>query len=254
MSAPTVTATGPSQNWVCLMKDSAHRGFKLRVCLFLAITLFFAAASAWPEDPQHENSAGSLGLLLVTGGVEVNGASVTAEIPLFTGDSITTRADGNATLKIPGRGEFNIAPMTQIILASDPRYVAQVTRGTVTLHSLAAHSDLAVRTGDYIVTVPASARSQSAATVQRQNDGSGLVSCTVGTIQILAMEGDTSIPLAAGQATSLAPQANQTIAARVPAEQSDDKPAKAHKTHHLRTALIIAGTGGTAGIFYALHH
>jgi hypothetical protein len=227
----------------------------LRIWLPLAMLLVSVTVPAWARDTQHEKATKQLGSLVTSGGVEVNGAAAPAESTLFAGDSVTTREDGNATLTISGKGEFDIGPTTQVVFADDPRYLAQLTRGTVTFSSLAEHSNLGVRTGDYIVTVPPDVPSQTAATVERESDGSGLVSCTIGSVQVVAMEGDTSLALRAGQSTSLASEGGQAFAARTPSDPILAEPHKVVKKHLLRTFLIIAaGAGAAAGIVLATHH
>ena len=215
--------------------------------LSLAALAFFAPAPAAAQANAHvvfeDRSRSPMGSLAATGGVEVNGAAVPAQSIVYAGDSITTHDNGTATLTISNRGEFELAPVTQVVFSDDSRYAAQLNLGTLTFDTLPG-SNLGVRAGEYVVAVAPDSLADTSATVRRTSDGAGLVSCAKGRVQVVALEGDTSLALGAGQSTSFAAETSKISA--VLASDPIVAPAARVRSHRLRTVLIIAGAAAAA--------
>lgn len=215
--------------------------------LFLAVLAFFApvpaAAQANAQVVLEKSARSPMGSLTAMGGVEVNGAGVPAKSLVYPGDSITTHGDGTATLTISDRGQFELAPVTQVIFGDDTRYAAQLNLGTLTFDTLPG-SNLGVRAGEYVVAVADGSFADTSATVRRTSDGAGLVSCAKGSVQVVALQGETSLALRAGQSTSLAAETSKITA--VVAPQPFVAPAGTVKRHTLRTVLIIASAAAAA--------
>ena len=226
--------------------------FCLRICFLLA-ALFPIAVPVLARGVPQRNARKPIGSLAASGPVQVNGSPASAGSLVFAGDSITTRDDSTATLTITGRGEFGIAPLTQIVFSGGPQYAAQLNLGSVTFDTFAPDSNLAVRAGDYVVTVAPDSLTDASVTVRRTTDGSGLVFCRKGSVQVQTLEGDTSLALEAGQSTSLA-SGMQAVAARVPADPILGPPSVAIKRHWLRTALIIGAGAAIVAVIIATHH
>ena len=223
---------------------------------------FLAALLVWASTPlstpitayamPQESARRLMGSLSAHGGVELNGALIIAESMVYTGDSVTTHDDGMATLTIGSKGEIEIAPLTQVVFSDSSQYAAQLNFGTVSFDSLADGASLVVRAGDYLVAPAPDALPNTSATVRRASDGSELVSCAKGGVQVIALEGDTSLALRAGQSTSLASVTN-AVAAFAPADPILAQPKHA-RNHHLRTVLMIGGAAAVAGLIIATRH
>lgn len=230
---------------------------RLRAGFFIAAmfpaTLAFchplsATAQTSPQQPVEaalpESAPSPMGSLAATGGVEVNGAPVSAQSTVYPGDSITTHDDGTATLTLSNQGKLELAPVTQVVFSDGSRYAAQLNLGALTFDMFPG-SNLAVRTGDYLVTVAPDSLADTSATLRRTSDGSALVSCDKGRVQVVALEGDTSLALQAGQSTSLAAESSE-ITAVVASDPVVAVAAGTVKHHRLRTVLIIAGAAAAA--------
>ena len=238
----------------CQRKVPASVASRVRspLWMFLAALFLCVAAPSWARGMPQEEPRALVGSLTVNGAVEVNGALVSTESMVFAGDSVATRENGRAALTIDGRGELDIAPRTRVVFSDDSRYLALVDRGTITFNAFGERSNLAVRVGDYIVGVAPGAPPQTAATVQREDDGSGLVSCAAGSVQVLAIQGDTSLSLEGGQSTSLDSE-NPRLAAVTPSDPILQRPPRMVKKHWLRTVLILACGAAVAAAIVATH-
>lgn len=227
--------------------------FHLPMRLFFYLLVFCVPVPAWARPVPQENARRPLGSLSVTGGVQINGAFVSSQSAVYAGDTVTTREDGEVTLTVRERGKFEIGPLTQVVFSDDSRFAAQLILGTVKFDALAEHSNLAVRAGDYVVSAAPGAVPEISATVRRTTDGSALVSCGKGSVQVVALQGDTSLALHAGQSASLASRGD-VVRAVVPADPILASPQHAVKRHWLRTVLIVGVAAGVTAVIVASHH
>lgn len=239
----TKAVSDPGKSQFCVLT--------LRLCVVLLLALpFFPSTPAQAQD----NARQPMGTLTASGAVEVNGSAVAANSDVYAGDSITTRDGGTATLTINDEGKFEIAPLTQVIFAGRPQYAAQLNLGTLKFDAIAERSNLAIRAGDYVVRTAPDALPDTSATVRRTSDGSGLVSCAKGSVQVVALQGDTTLALRAGQSTSLALADKKVVTAYIPADPILATPRSVNK-HRLRTILIIASVAAVAAaVVIATHH
>lgn len=215
--------------------------------VFQAFMLFlFMEAPAWGQAIGQNSLRKPLGSLSTVGGVMVNSSAAAAGQTVFAGDSLTTNDSGIATVTISGKGAFKIAPNSQVEFPGSSRYSAQLKNGTVVMNTFIERSDVALRIGEYIVMAAPRAQ-QAAAMVKQDSDGSGLVSCLAGEVQVLAIQGDTALFLQAGQSTSIS-SGGQTVA--VNAASPPTIPASTIpvvKKHWGWIMLGVAGAGGAAG-------
>jgi ferric-dicitrate binding protein FerR (iron transport regulator) len=231
-------------------KSRSRAAISRRVGLwpFLALPLlsFCVAAPEWAQSSPQANARQPLGSLTTSGSVDVNGAAAKAQLTVFIGDSITTHENGNAKLTLASGGALVVAPLSQVVFTDSQRYLAAVNKGAITINAPDGRSNFAVRTGDYIVTAAPGAPPQTAASIERESDGSGLVSCSTGSVQVLAIEGDTSLVLNAGQATSLA-FGDKTVEARAPTEPAVEAPPPKPSGRHWLRFIIIAPAAAATG-------
>lgn len=218
----------------------------------VVLLLVCASAPLLARAAPQENARKPIGSITTIGPVDINGSAVSTQSTVYAGDLIATHDGGDATVAIPDEGQFELAPVTQLIVSDGSRYAVQLSFGSVRFDTAAGGSNLAVRAGDYIVKVPPGTPPGTSATIRRTSDGAGLVSCAKGSVQVVAVEGDTSLGLVAGQSTSFASQ-NSVVAAVVPANPILGPP-RAAKKHWLRTILIIGVAAGVAAAVIAMHH
>lgn len=227
---------------------------KAALCLAQSFALVWSAAGLASAHPiQQQTERKPLGSLSVVGGVVVNDAPAQPGQTVFAGDILTTKDGASATFTVSGKGSFKIAPLSQVSFSENPRYVVELREGTVLVNTLTERSDLALRYADYVVMADPSA-AQAVIMVKREADGSGLVSCVSGGAHILAIQGDTSLFLKAGQSTSISPegQAVTATATPPPSPTFPSTPIHVVKKHWGWIVLGLAGAGGAAGAALAV--
>lgn len=233
----------------CRDRVRGHRRRSALVALVESFGLLLMfALPAGASSLKQQRQPKPLGSLSVVGGVTVNGSPAQPAQTVFAGDTLATSNNGTATFTVSGQGSFKIAPLGQVSFSDDQRYIIELKRGTVVMNTFAAHSNLALRIGDYIVVADPVA-AQAAIVIKGQAGGSGLVSCLAGGAHILAMQGETSLSLEAGQSTSISPE-EQTVAAT--ATPPPSRPRSSVKKDRLWIILGLAGAGGAAGVALAV--
>jgi ferric-dicitrate binding protein FerR (iron transport regulator) len=223
-------------------KTSIFAAAGLNVTLLLAL-LCVLSIPAWARTSQLEQSREKLGSLTSQGEVYVNDSLISAISTVSSGDKIRTGESGEATLAVAGKGTLKIRPFSQVVLSRNHQYTAELEKGTVLLNSDPGSDGLIVRIGNYTV-VPSVRSMATALRVTRTQDGSFLVYCLDGQIDVLTLEGGSGQLLQAGQ--SLTVSANSELLASSPAPKSKG---------HSHTRWILLGlAGAAAGAAAALAH
>jgi FecR protein len=214
----------------------------LNVTLLLAL-LCVLSIPAWARTSQLEQSREKLGSLTSQGEVYVNDSLISVMSTVSSGDKIRTGESGEATFAVAGKGTLKIRPFSQVVLSRNHQYTAELEKGMVLLNSDPGSDGLIMRIGNY--TVVRSVRSMATALrVTRTQDGSFLVYCLDGQIDVLTLEGGSGQLLQAGQ--SLTVSANSELLASSPAPKSKG---------HSHTRWILLGlAGAAAGAVAALAH
>lgn len=237
-------------------KEQEGAAVSLRVCVVAALlALQLLAGGSVLRSQTREQQA--LGALRAAGEVYVNGSPVTGELTLFTGDTVRTGADGVAGLTVPGRGTLIISRQTEISFVANPRYFASLRQGTIGLRSLVDARNFQIQIGGFVVAPVAEA--EAAAEIERAADGSAGVSCNVGSVGVIALEGPESIFVRAGQAVNISPEGKFIpLAPRPPTPPAPAPPTKPTPAPPVvkkrKTGYIVLGVvgGAAAGAAAAL--
>ncbi|MFY9528450.1 MAG: hypothetical protein WBC04_13445 [Candidatus Acidiferrales bacterium] len=181
---------------------------------FVALLLLFFPALAYSRAVSQEQERRPLGSLSTVGEVYVNDSRAPAESTIFSGDVLTTGQGGTATFAMSGKGTFKISPQSVLVFAGEPQYVAELKSGTVVMSSFAGATDIILRAGNFTVG-PVVQEEHSTAKIDREVDGSFLVSCLEGSVGVLPLQGAAGRFLQAGQALSISPE-GELIAPKQP--------------------------------------
>jgi ferric-dicitrate binding protein FerR (iron transport regulator) len=222
-------------------KGSIFAAAGLNVSLLLAL-LCVLSIPAWSRTSQQEQPREELGSLTSLGEVYVNDSPISAVSTVSSGDEIRTGEAGEATLALVGKGALKIRPLSQVVLSGNAQYTAELEKGTVLLNSDPGSDGLIVRIGNYVV-VPSVRSMATALRLTRAQDGSFLVHCSEGKIDVLTVEGKSGQLLQAGQ--SLTVYAKSGLLASSPGPKSK-------RNSHTRWILLgLAGAGAAAAAAFA---
>lgn len=235
---PSARALSQGENRVSVSRETFKKGLGLKLCsanlvavserekcrrmvgsalaLFLTIGLqgFFlpipANAAAGKQDQSQNARKLPLGSLSSTGEVYVNDKPVPVESTVFVGDTVRTGANSTAVFTMTGNGTLKIAAQTQVALPGEPQFAAELQSGTAVIDSLSGPSGIKLRVGEYVV-VPAVRSRVTSAKIERQADGTFLVTCLGGDISTLALQGTAGRLLEATQSVSLTPSGQMLV-------------------------------------------
>ena len=192
----------PSFRW--LNDGAAHQRHARLIGVGLFTLLFAFATTAGASTLRQEAQPKALGSLSVAGGVTVNGSPAQPTQTIFAGDTLLTTNTGTATFTVSGQGSFKIAPLSQVSFSDGTRYIMELKQGTVVMDTFSAHSNLAMRIGDYIVMADPTA-SQAAIIIKAESNGAGVISCSPGAGHLPRQEqtaggdGQHRVPRAGGE-------------------------------------------------------
>ena len=161
-----------------------------------------ANATTATQDQAPNAKKQPLGSLSATGEVYVNEKAVPVESTVFVGDTIRTGANSTAVFTMTGNGTLKIGAQTQLVLTGDLQFTAEMHSGTAVIDSISGPSGIKLRVGGVVV-VPAVRSRVTSAKIERQADGTYLVTCLDGDISTLALEGTAGRLLEAGQSVSV---------------------------------------------------
>src|SRR5256885_12027973 len=213
-----------------------------------------AAKRAQQTQQAPAQAPQSIGSISSTESVSINGAPAPPDATIFPGDTVSTGANGTATVSISGKGAIKLASNSEIYFAPDPRYTGELKAGTAVLNSFGGATDISVRAGTYVV-APVIQSQQSASKIERQTDGSFTISCLDGSVGLIPLEGATGRVLQSGQAVKLL--VSGQLEAAVPGEATPGTPtettppatppvqAKSKKNEYIILGLAGPGPVGT---------
>jgi len=144
----------------------------------------------------------ALGTVNSTGEVMLNGARVPQLATIYADDTLGTGADGNAVIKVQGKGDIQVYPETLIKLPNSPQYLAQLDHGKIGFRPLQQAQGFQVRVGNFVV-IPDPGSPGTAAIVERDAGGSTRVIAVQGSVGVLELEGPRTTFIRGGQEVSI---------------------------------------------------
>lgn len=169
-----------------------------------------AKAAAVTQEQSQNARKYPLGSLSATGEVYVNEKPVPVESTVFPGDKIRTGENSTAVFTMTGNGTLKIGPQTQVVLTGEPQFAAELQSGTAVIDSISGPSGIKLRLGGVVV-VPAVRSRVTSAKIERQADGTFLVTCLDGDISTLALQGTAGRLLEAGEGVSVTPSGQMLV-------------------------------------------
>lgn len=193
---------------------------------------------SYPAVPQQE----ALGSVRATGEVVLNGSPVPQMATIFSGDTLRTGSDGNASVEIKGNGTVQVSPQSLLRFTKSPRYIAELSYGHVTSRSLRDAANFQLRAGNFIV-VPDPERPEMTAEIVRTPEGAIRVKAVQGSVGIIELEGAQATFIRNGGEVAIS--ADGQILTGAPSSTTPPLPPHmAGGGGH--TALIGLGLGGAA--------
>ncbi len=200
-----------------------------------------AKAAASKQDQAQSSRKYPLGSLSATGEVYVNDKLVPVESTVFPGDTVRTGDNSTAVFTMTGNGTLKIGSQTQVGLVGDPQFAAELQNGTAVIDSISGPSGIRLRVGGVVV-VPAVRSRVTSAKIERQADGTYMVTCLDGDISTLTLQGTAGRLLEAGQAVSVTPS-GQMLVQKQSGGKSIGSSLPALKGRTGWTLLGLAGSG-----------
>jgi hypothetical protein len=209
------------------------------------------AGAAAPAQDQGQRKY-PLGSLSATGEVYVNDKPVPVESTVFPGDTVRTGQNSTAIFTMTGNGTLKIGSLTQVALVGEPQFAAELQSGTAVIDSLSGPSGIKLRVGGVVV-VPAVRSRVTSAKIERQADGTYVVTCLDGDISTLALQGTAGRLLEAGEAVSVTPAGQMLVQ-----KQSGGRSIASGMPGQLKgksgwTLLTVAGAGAGAAALVLGH-
>jgi hypothetical protein len=186
-----------------------------------------------------------------TGEVVLNGARVPQLATIYADDTVGTGPDGNAVIKIQGKGDIEVNPETLIKFPNSPQYVAQLEHGQITFRSIGEVKGFQVRVGNFVV-VPDPGSPETIAGVSRDADGLTRVKAVQGSVGIIELEGPRTTFIRSGQEVSISSDGS-FIGGGAPSQLSPVSPKVASSGGGHGTIILLGvGAAGAAGAAAAL--
>lgn len=219
----------------------------------VAAILLSAPAKAAAAAQEAQNSRKyPLGSLSATGEVYVNDKPVPVESTVFPGDTVRTGENSTAVFTMTGNGTLKIGAQTQVAFPGEPQFAAELETGTAVIDSISGPSGIKLRVGGVVV-VPAVRSRVTSAKIERQADGTFLVTCLDGDISTLSLQGTAGRLLEAGEGVSVTPSGQMLVQ-----KQSGGKSLGSGMPGQLKgtkgwTLLGLAGAGAGAAALVLGH-
>ena len=199
-----------------------------------------------------------LGSLTSVGDVFINALPAPPDTTAFAGDVVRVGDSGSSTFTLSGKGSIKLSPGSQVLLANDPRYLAELQSGTVVIDSFAGATNVTLRAGSFIVG-PVVTAEKSASRVERMADGSFNVTCLDGSIGLIPLQGATGRVLQANQSLAISstgelgaiqqvPAAPSAAAAPASTPSTGANPPAVQNNHKGWIILGVVGAGAVVGI------
>jgi hypothetical protein len=224
----------------------------------LAMQVFVFAGLAHSQAAPPDSQRQGLGSFTTNGEVYVNDSRAPSELTLFGGDSVRTSSIGTALLTTSASSSYQISPSSEVAFAGDPRYTAELKSGGISVKSSSGAGRAVVRAKDFVI-VPTILNSQTVYKIEGAGDGSFVITCIVGNIGIVPIQGTPGLFLEAGQSATINAK-NELIAAQPPganpsaASQSgassrgSSAPASQSAARNYRPFIYLGLAGGAAAV------
>lgn len=219
----------------------------------MVLPFFLLAAGRDATAASQDRPRQPLGSLSVVGNVYVNESPAPPESTIFTGDTLRTGDDGTAIFTMNGKGAaLKVAPLAQVEFVGDPRFTAVLKAGAAVVDSIGGPAGVTLRAGDFVV-VPTVFNRVTAAKVERQADGSFLISCSNGDVGAIPLQGTSGRFLQAGQSVTIS-----AVGSLLAGKGSPTKPTDSHVKRPVldMKEWSLLGLGGVAagvGLLLANH-
>jgi hypothetical protein len=225
----------------------------------LQFLLFAASAQGQAVPPEAQRQV--LGSLTTDGGAYVDETPAPSELTIFSGDSLRTGETGTAQLTTETNGSYQISPRSLVEFTGDPRYLAELKSGTISVKSMRGQGRAVVRAGEFVV-VPTILDSQTVAKIERMGDGSFLITCSMGNIGIVPMQGVPGLFLEAGQSARISAR-NELVALEQPNQSpnpgqgpsqgpSQSKGTSSPGGRSYRPLIYVGAVGGATAVVVVL--
>jgi hypothetical protein len=214
-------------------------------------------AATAEQPPEHR----PLGSLTSAGEVYVNGVHATADMTVFTGDTMRTGGDGSATFTIGGQGSIKASSNTQLDFSPNPLFIADLKSGMVVMSTVPGAPNMKVRAGTFVVVAETgdadTTAPETACQIQHLADGSFQITSVTGSVGVIALEGPETVFIKDGQSVSVTPagELSQTTTASgtvVSDESANATPAPRKKKAPVGWILLGVVGAGAAGAVAAL--
>jgi hypothetical protein len=210
-------------------------------------------------EPQEHRPLGSL---TSAGEVYVNDVHATADMTVFTGDTMRTGADGSATFTIGGQGSVKASANTKLAFSANPLYVAELQTGMIVMSTVLGAPNMKVRAGSFVVVAETGDADTNAAQtvcqIEYLADGSFQITSVLGSVGVIALEGPETVFIKGGESVSVTPSgqlsetaSTGTAAAGTPAGSNTTTTNPKKKVPVGWILLGVLGAGG-AGVAAAL--
>ena len=198
------------------MQNRLISALSLLVICSLLFPLGLPAQQDASDNGEQAQEHRPLGSLTSTGEVYVNGVPATADMTVFTGDSMRTGAAGSSTFTIGGQGSVKASANTELDFSANPLFVAELKNGMVVMSTVPGAPNMKVRAGTFVVVAETGDADTNAVqtTCQMQHlaDGSFQITSVTGSVGVIALEGPETVFIKAGESVSVtaAGQLSQT--------------------------------------------
>lgn len=186
----------------------------------------------------------ALGSVSSTGEVVLNGARVPQLATIYADDTIGTGPEGNAIIKLQGKGDIQVYPETLIKFPNSPRYLAQLEHGHISFRTLRQVKEFQVRVGNFVI-VPDPESPETTANVERDASGLTRVKAVQGSVGIIELEGSRTSFIQSGQEVSVS--SDGSIGGSAPPQPSPVTPESA-KTGGGHGTMILLGVGAAGAV------
>ena len=192
----------------------------------------------------------ALGTVTSTGEVVISGARVPQLATIYADDTIGTGADGNAVIKLQGKGDIQVYPETLIKFPNSPRYLAQLEHGQISVRPLRQVNGFQIRVGSFVI-IPDPESPETTANVERDAGGLTRVKAVRGSVGIIELEGPRTTFIRSGQEVSIS--SDGIFGGIAPSQPSPVTPMSAETGGGHRTMILLGvGAAGAAGAAVAL--
>jgi hypothetical protein len=204
------------------------------------------------EQPQEHRPLGSL---TSAGEVYVNGVHATADMTVFTGDSMRTAGDGSGTFTIGGQGSIKASSNTQLDFSANPLFVAELKTGMVVMSTIPGAPNMKVRAGSFVVVAETgdadTLAAQTTCQIQRLADGTFQITSVTGSVGVIALEGPETVFIKDGESVSVTQSgelSQTTVVPGTPAAAEQEENANASKRKKKApVGWILLGVIGAGG-------